>query len=269
MYIFAVSLESIKKAMKRGVGKSDRNWGRFVALAAGAAAVLSPVFLSSVAAKLSSPTSGQSWMDRFTPAGVDSRLAEKIKRDRSAAALASATNFPFTPAGASERRDEIITVAARATGRSTADAVSVRSAIAGIEAGRGNTVRLNNSDYQLTASRGWQGFTTPIAQAVTIEQPRLDQLVGNGDFRLDGAPKKKPSRFNTEMSVAKVGNVANPRGNAAAGDYAMKVGGSFSISRRVDVTAGVRYASERDRVNPAADNRADSEAVYVGTKIRF
>jgi hypothetical protein len=61
-----------------------------------------------------------------------------------------------------------------------------------------------------------------------------------------------------------------PRGSAAAGDYAFNVGGSFSISRRIDLTAGVRYSSERDRVDPAAQRASpDSEAVYVGTKIRF
>ena len=59
------------------------------------------------------------------------------------------------------------------------------------------------------------------------------------------------------------------RGSAASGDYKLVVGGSFSISRKIDVTAGVRYASENDRVIPLADNRKDSEAVYVGTKIRF
>jgi hypothetical protein len=95
-------------------------------------------------------------------------------------------------------------------------------------------------------------------------------MVGKVEFRLDGAEKKKPSRFSTEVSVDKVGNAApNPRGSAAAGDYALNVGGSFSISRRVDVTAGVRYSSERDRVAPAANAKPDSEAVYVGTKIRF
>ena len=45
--------------------------------------------------------------------------------------------------------------------------------------------------------------------------------------------------------------------------------GSFSVSKRVAVTAGVRYQSERDRVSPSIDDRKDSEAVYVGTKIRF
>ncbi len=252
--------------MKQGIETMKGKFARFAAIAAGVSVLLSPVVVPAFAAKFSQAESASSWMERFTPAGVDTRLAAKMRRD----AVASAPVFPFTPAGTAQRAERTITVAARATSESaTNNAVSVRSAMATIDAGQGSSLRLNNSDYRLTAARGWQGFNTPVAQAVQIEQPRLDQLVGKGEFKLDGKDKKKPSRFNTEMSVAKVGNAANPRGNASAGDYAMKVGGSFSISRRIDVTAGVRYASERDRVVPAADNRPDSEAVYVGTKIRF
>lgn len=201
-------------------------------------------------------------MSRFTPAGVDSRLAAKVDRK----AVASNQAFRFTPAGLDRSGPKVMTVAARAD---SADAVSVRSAIAQIEAGNRSSVRLNNSNYQLTAARGWQGFRLP-ANAVQVEQPRLATMVGKGDFRLDETERSKPSRFNTDVRVARVGNAApNPRGAAAAGDYAFNVGGSFSISRRIDVTAGVRYASERDRLAPAAATQPDSEAVYVGTKIRF
>jgi hypothetical protein len=251
--------------MTWGKIKLTGNHPRFAAFAAGAAVLLSPVIVPAVSAKFRSSAANVNWMERFTPAGIDVRLAEKMHSN----ALASASRFPFTPAGADRRQDKTITVAARTTRSINAGAVSVRSSLSEIEAGRGGVVRLNNSDYRLTAARGWQGFSTPVVAAVKTDQPRLDQLVGKGDFQLDGAAKKKPSRFNTDMSVAKVGNVANPRGSAAVGDYAMNVGGRLSISRRVDVTAGVRYASERDRLVPAADNRADSEAIYVGTKIRF
>lgn len=198
-------------------------------------------------------------MSRFTPAGVDSRLAARLDRE-----AVSGSNFRFTPAGLNRRGSNVLTVAARAD---AGNAVSIRSAIA--QAGSGNTVRLNNSNYQLTASRGWQGFRLP-ANAVQVQQPRLAAMVGQNSFKLDDQSKKKPSRFNTDVSVGKVDNAApNPRGSAAAGDYAFNVGGSFSISRRIDVTAGVRYASERDRLMPAANSSPDSEAVYVGTKIRF
>ncbi len=177
--------------------------------------------------------------------------------------------FRFTPAGLNRTGDKVMTVAARADLAGAANAVSVRSAIAQIEAGEGTMVRLNNSSYRLSAARGWHDFKLP-AKAVQVEEPRLSAMVGKGEFRLDGVEKKKPSRFHTDVSVDKVGNAApNPRGSAAAGDYTLNVGGSFSISRRIDVTAGVRYSSERDRIAPAADAKPDSEAVYVGTKIRF
>lgn len=49
------------------------------------------------------------------------------------------------------------------------------------------------------------------------------------------------------------------------------VGGSYSLSRNLDVTAGVRYkAQDRDRLAPLPDNQQrDSQAVYVGTAFRF
>ena len=51
---------------------------------------------------------------------------------------------------------------------------------------------------------------------------------------------------------------------------ALDVGGSYSIARGIDVTGGVRYRVSRDRVEPLArDERRDSQAVYVGTVIRF
>jgi hypothetical protein len=255
--------ESRKTDMQRGKAKTARSGRRFAAILAGAGLLLSPVIVPAFAAQFASAsTTSSDWMSRFTPAGVDSRLVSKIERK----AVASNEAFRFTPAGLDGRGPKVMTVAARAD---SADAVSIRSAMAQIEAGNRSTVRLANSNYQLTAARGWQGFRLP-ANALQVEQPRLSAMVGKGDFRLDGASNAKPSRFNPDVRVARVGNAApNPRGAAAAGDYAFNVGGSFTISRRIDVTAGVRYASERDRLTPAAPTQPDSEAVYVGTKIRF
>lgn len=247
--------------MKRGVANLGRKGRKSVVILAAGGLLLSPVLVPAFAAQFYDTSSNSSdWMSRFTPAGVDSRLAAKLESN-----AVSGGKFRFTPAGLHRRGENVLTVAARAD---AGNAVSIRSAIAQIEAGSGNTVRLNNSNYQLTASRGWQGFKLP-ANAVQTQQPRLSAMVGQGSFKLDG-DSKKPSRFNTDVSVGKVGNAApNPRGSAAAGDYAFNVGGSFSISRRIDVTAGVRYSSERDRLMPAANSSPDNEAVYVGTKIRF
>jgi hypothetical protein len=252
--------------MQRGITKQGRKGRSLTAIVAAGSLLLSPVLVPAFAQKaIGTSTNSSDWMSRFTPAGVDSRLAAKA----SAQAAASKQAFRFTPAGLNREGSNVMTVAARASAADSANAVSIRSAIAQIEAGTGSTVRLNNSNYRLTAARGWQDFKLPTS-TVQPEQPRLSSIVGKGDFRLDGAEKAKPSRFNTDVRVGKVGTAApNPRGAAAAGDYAFNVGGSFSISRRVDVTAGVRYSSERDRVNPATTAEPDSEAVFVGTKIRF
>jgi hypothetical protein len=204
-----------------------------------------------------------SWIAMFTPAGGDSVLAQKF----SATQIAPTARFPFTPATAGEGRNRTITVAARANSRLTAGAVSIRNVIAPSEVGAGKGLRLAAVDYRLTASKGWQGFALPKARAHAAKAPLSD--VGKSSFRLD-EQAQKPSKFSTKIKLDQNKEMAPPaRGSAASGDYKLDVGGSFSISRKIDVTAGVRYASENDRVIPLADNRKDSEAVYVGTKIRF
>lgn len=204
----------------------------------------------------------ENWLGTFTPAGVDSRLAAKfaaITRDRNAL-------FRFTPASTAENRSRTMTVAARSDSPLNAGAVSVRNVIAATEPGA-NKLRLAATDYRLTASRGWQGFALPPTPKLAGTSPMIE--LGKGAFRLD-EKDSKPSKFNTNIKLDQNAAIAPPvRGSAAAGDYKLDVGGSFSISRKIDVTAGVRYATERDRVIPAADSRKDSEAVYVGTKIRF
>ena len=47
------------------------------------------------------------------------------------------------------------------------------------------------------------------------------------------------------------------------------LGGSYSVTRNLDVTAGVRISQERDRLAPLTDSAQDSQAVYVGTQFRF
>ena len=156
---------------------------------------------------------------------------------------------------------------ARSTEFDGAGAVSILNVIASNEVGAGKGVRLAAVDYRLSASKGWQDFTLPKAQARAARAPLSD--LGKGGFRLDESAQK-PSKFSTNIELGQSKEMAPPaRGSAASGDYKLVVGGSFSISRKIDVTAGVRYASENDRVIPLADNRKDSEAVYVGTKIRF
>jgi hypothetical protein len=246
--------------MQRGKQFRSGKAPRFAAYLAVGALLLSPVLVPAVAAQIYSVKGNGDWASRFTPAGVDSRLAERMRSN-----AMRQTAFPFTPAGLNNRSSNTLTVAVRAD---ATNAISVRNALAQMEAGTGTTLRLNNSNYQLTAARGWQAFELPRA---AVEQPRLSEIVGKGSFRLDDGAKKKPSRFNPDVSIGSPKVAApSPRGSdAAAGDYDVNVGGSLRVAKGVDLTAGVRYSRENDRVDPVAATKADSEAVYVGTKIRF
>ncbi|HEU4970011.1 MAG TPA: hypothetical protein VFT73_13830, partial [Sphingomonas sp.] len=48
------------------------------------------------------------------------------------------------------------------------------------------------------------------------------------------------------------------------------LGGSYSLTKNLDVTAGVRYKAERrDRLQIIDDGRRDSQAVYIGTAFKF
>jgi len=246
--------------------------GTAAAVALGLSPVILPAFASGNVAALSS--SANILLDQFTPAGVDSRLAEKFAaRQSAAAARAQSRDFQFTPAGLSGNQ-KTLTVAARSIGLKNARAVSAREVSPLSNVGRGES-KLKKTEFRLTsadltAGRGWKGFSVVEDKRAAVNAPLISDL-GKSSFRLDKGPKKKPSRFKSDIAVAKERKIApSVQGNAAPDDYQLDVGGSFSISRKIDVTAGVRYKSERDQVAAAAaDNSRDSEAVYIGTKIRF
>ena len=257
--------DSANRAMNDARTQKRKSATFAAALLATGSLAVSPLVVPAFAAKSSGEQQRvrPDWVAMFTPAGGDYVLAQKF----SATQTSPNARFPFTPASAGEGRSRTITVAARANSRLAAGAVSIRNVVAPTEVGAGKAVRLAAVDYRLTASRGWQDFALPKSQRRPAKAP-LSEL-GKGGFRLDDSPSK-PSKFSTNIRLDQNSETAPPaRGSAASGDYKLDVGGSFSISRKIDVTAGVRYASENDRVIPLADNRKDSEAVYVGTKIRF
>ena len=249
-------------SVKQSFGRKNATLA--AALLATASLALSPIIAPAFAAKSvkTAQSASKNWLGTFTPAGVDSKLAAKF----AAATRDRGSLFPFTPAGIDKSRSRTMTVAARTDSPLTAGAVSIRNAITAADPGAGRVARLAVTDYRLTASRGWQGFATPTIPKLSAPAP-MSQL-GKGGFRLDETAKR-PSRFSTNIKLDQNAAIAPVRGSAAAGDYKLDVGGSFSISRKIDVTAGVRYTTERDRVISAVDDLKDSEAVYVGTKIRF
>jgi hypothetical protein len=233
----------------------------------------SPILFPALASKLTANDvkASKSLLNIYTPAGVDRELAAKFNRLDSGrnAVVSKSSLFPFTPVGIDRGVNRTMTIATRVDSPLSANAVSIRN-IAKVDApANGTSISLNKSDFSLKAARGWQGFNMALAQKFAVKAPVLD-IPAFGGFRLEDASPAKKSRFKTNVNLALAREATpSPRGNAAAGEYKVGLESSFSLSRRIDLTAGLRYTSERDRIVPALDDRKDSEAVYVGTKIRF
>lgn len=187
----------------------------------------------------------------FTPAAADPKLAAVLARSG-----LPDSGFRFTPAE-SRPGSRAVTVAvhARST-RVVADTARAMTA---------PPVNLAPIAYNLGVSVNWKRLA--LAGDVT----RVELL---------GQPG---SREHADVGVSYIGKRASGRVQAVTdrpltntpvliGDspsYSIDVGGSYSLTRNLAVTAGVRYKSERDRLPRLTEERRDSQAVYVGTAFRF
>lgn len=233
----------------------------------------SPIVVPAFAAKPSnSGIATSDWNIQFTPSGVDSRIA-KLHQERFGDQNAAKANklFRFTPAGLDKISNRTLTVAARTN--ETSEAVTIRNILAKDKPANGPLAALQTTKYSLKQDKGWKGFelTALPKLPVTDSVGSLNRIsTPTINYKLKSDKDDKPSKFNTSVKIAKPTDAApSPLGNAAGEDYVLNLGGSFSISKRIDLTAGVRYDRQNDIPLSSTDNREDSEAVYVGTKIRF
>lgn len=204
----------------------------------------------------------------FTPASVDPRLAARISVER----LATSPLFKFTPAASESRNGRAVTVAVRVDSE-TANAISVRQALAGVADAQAGiaAVRVAPSAFNLGIARGYESFAPKLAQAIAAPEIKKIDMPDLAAFAAGKGKDRDPSRFAPRIALdenAKSGRA--PRTLEGQGDYSVDVGGAYRVTRNVAVTAGVRYSSERDRIAPPlTDSTQDSQAVYVGTQFRF
>ena len=203
-------------------------------------------------------------LDVFTPASVDPALAARV------ADKARARGIRFTPARATPVSGKrTVTVAVRVDDE-TARAFSVRKAIAATP-GRGIGVgSIEASRFQLGSARGYKSFARP-QPLVLPSDVRSMTLPDLAQFE-PSRPKSdnKPSRLQPriELEDREIAG-RSPNTLDSIGAQTVGVGGSFSLSPNLNVTAGVRYSQERDRIDPLTNSVQDSQAVYVGTQIKF
>lgn len=196
----------------------------------------------------------------FTPAGADPRLAAALA-DRDSPARA----FRFTPAAAKDRPAQL-RVAVRA-GSNTQTASTGNRRGESVAAAPSVANSLTPTSYNLGVAVGWKRFAVSGDVASTDSaDPRIDSR-DSAVVGLNYNLKRFTGRvsLSADRQTRTIAPTIAPRES-----YALDVGGAVKVGRNVAVTGGVRYRIDQDRLNdPTQDTRQDSQAVYVGTAVKF
>jgi hypothetical protein len=187
----------------------------------------------------------------FTPSSADPKLAAILARSG-----IDGSSFRFTPSEGQRISKRAVTVAVRA--RTQPAAMPERAAV---DSNVGPT--LAPIAYNLGTSVGWKRF------AAAGDLAKLDLGVQPGNQDRLGTGTNKTRRASSVSVGADKPGIEQSKLVADAPGGLIDVGGSYSLTRHFDVTAGLRYKTERDRLLRLEDTRRDSQALYVGTAFRF
>ena len=219
--------------------------------------VLTPAFASSSPKKRPAAVSvSADPVFAFTPANADPKLAASI-----AGKGLSLTDFKFTPAPAKGRPSQVRVAirapAAEAGGNRLTDANAAAAGAAG---------NLAPVSYNLGVAVGWKRFA--VAGDVS-KVKEADPAQGGRESAVVGVSYSL-KKFTGRVAVGAERAAGQPLPALRRNDnVSFDLGGSYSLSRRVAVTGGVRYQIEHDRVAAIKDDRRDSQAVYIGTAFKF
>ena len=189
----------------------------------------------------------------FTPSSADPRLAAEFS-----GRVPTLGDFKFTPAAAKGRPSQV-RVAIRARSTSPQQVASANSSASPVSA-------LAPVTYNLGVAVGWRRFG--VSGDVAKVKPAGSPVDGR-ESAMVGVSYSLP-KFTGRVAVS----ADRGEGRAAPAlrepdKYSVDVGGSYSLTRRLSVTGGVRYKIEHDRLTTLTDDRVDSQAVYIGTAFKF
>ncbi len=259
-------------ARQAGMAGGKRRALPLFLLTAGAMLALPTASLALVASHSESRAAAAAGLNVFTPASVDPELAARI------AEKAQAKGIRFTPARAVSVAGpgvgpglgkRTVTVAVRVDD-DRVQAISVRRAIEAVP-GLGNAAALSGlqaDKFELGAARGYKTFARPIDLSASVRKMTMPDLAEFEPSR----PKAedKPARMQPRIGLEDrqvMGRSPNTLDSLAA--QTVDLGGTFRLSPNLDVRAGVRISQERDRLDPLTNSIQDSQAVYVGTQLKF
>jgi hypothetical protein len=192
----------------------------------------------------------------FTPTTKDPRLAAAYAR---IAASAGRQNFRFTPTSGSMSGQRSVTVMLRAA--DLHDRVAVSRTL--------DPINIAPVAFRLNSTHNWRKFALPESIGrKELDPVSLEQIEGAKNFSLD---QGKKTRFSTKVLIEsrREPGLAAAKPNADK-DYSLDLASSYSLTRNLNVTAGLRYNnSVAGRLTPMTDDRQDNQAVYLGTVFKF
>lgn len=236
---------------------AQRQGAKLAAAIAAAGLVLSPAFAMSAPKRAPAVSLSFDPISSFTPANADPKLA---------AALAGKDQFPlsdfkFTPAPAKGRPSQVrVAIRARVIAPPQTQVAQAALPTQAVNS-------LTPTGYNLGVAVGWRRFA--VAGDVA-KVKSADPALGGRESAVLGVSYSLSNRLSTGVAVRADRATGNPAPALRQGDnVSVDLGSSYSLSRHIALTGGVRYNIERDRLPAFQDNRRDSQAVYVGTAFKF
>jgi hypothetical protein len=230
---------------------------RTLALGMGAAAaVLGLVAPEAIAARfiMKQPQTASKKSDSlgtFTPAAADPKRAALFGRGGF-----DNTGFSFTPSVTPGKSRRAVTVAIRArTSRGTQiDRILVPQ-----------TASLSPFASNLGVSLGWKRFALS-GDVARINGGLLPAERESADVGLSYSGRNWSTRLLLGADRL-TGERAQPL--AKEDSYSVDLAGAYALTHAIEVTGGVRYKVQHDRLDQLSDVRRDSQAVYIGTAFKF
>ena len=193
----------------------------------------------------------------FAPVAADARQAAMFEH---VGGSFDDPSFRFTPSGGSSRRAVTVAIRARSNrGANTSNAITaVAVNSSAISAGLAPTA------YSLGASLGWKRFALS-GDFAHIDGGTVPDSRNLADIGVTYSGSKWSTRllFGAERATGK-SNIGGPE-EALSVD----LGGSYSLTKNLQLSGGVRYKTQRDRADLSSDDRRDSQAIYIGTAFKF
>ena len=232
-----------------------RKEARLLAAIAAGSLLLAPAFAATPKKRPPAVAVSFDPISNFTPANADPKLAAAL-----AGRGLSLSDMKFTPAPAKGRPSQLrVAIRARSSGPSANSSTTALAAAPSISA-------LTPTSYNLGLAVGWRRFA--VAGDVA-KVTNADPALGGRESAVLGVSYSL-KRFTGRVAVGADRSAGNPLPELRKGDnYSLDVGGAYSLGKGVALTGGVRYQIERDRLSALQDERRDSQAVYIGTAVKF